>query len=393
MKRFLSVLLTLTLCISSCLAFTGCEQRDIVDPDKASELSIVMITDKAGLGDGAINDACWAGLQQAAKDHKNLSVDVVEATREYAAAIADAVKLEPDIILCVSGDMAGVLNVVASQYENEVFIIFDEELPDQFNVTTIKFNPEQRAYIAGAMAGLTTTKNVAGFIAEQASALNDSYLYGYTAGIVKNNNYCYVTTNYIGDGATERQAKETCVAQFKLGADVIFNALDTDARRGVLQAAGERGFKLISMNGETTSEYRNSILSCIQINGEKVAYDIAEHLLNGTFDGSTMYYNMSTDAYIINDANGYISEEQMDAISKVMNSLKNGSVVAPYDYNTYQQFMNGEAFASSDSEQIKAQAERINAMEAAASGQNASGAAVTDDAAAADPAANAESNN
>lgn len=263
MKRFLAILLVITMCMGIGLGATGCGRNDTVDPDKAAELKIVMVTDKNCLGDKGINDSCWAGLQKAADEFKNLTVDVVEAKKEYALAIEDAVDEAADIIFCVSSDMAGALDLVASQHEDKVFVLFGAELPERFNVAAVKFNPEQKAYLAGVLAALSTKKNVAGFIADEENSLNTSYLWGFTAGLVTTNPKCFATTNYLGAGATTGQAKETAVAQFKLGADVIFNVLGADSREGAMQAADERKFSVIAMNSNVIYGHEEAILACI----------------------------------------------------------------------------------------------------------------------------------
>ncbi len=373
MKKTLSLFLSLILVIYACLGLTGCGRKDTVDPEKASDLSICMITDKNGLGDEGLNDSCLAGLNKAAEEHTNLTVEVVEPTTDYATAIADAVKLDPDIILCVSGDMGEVLKAVAPEYEDEVFIIFDADVPDQFNVTSVKFNPEQQAYLAGAVAALTTQNNVAGFIADEENELNVKYLYGFTGGVVSTNKKCYTTTNYIGAGATSRQAKETSVAQFKLGADIIFSVLSSSTREGTLKAADERRFKVVSLTSSADKLHEGSVLAAVQKNGEQVCYTIANRIINGTFDGSTIYFNMASDAFMITNPSGIITEKQMEKLTAISEGLKDGTVMAPYDYNTYTAFINGTAFAPSDAEQIAAQQATIEALEAINSGKTAEG--------------------
>lgn len=389
MKKILAFLLCFSMIIG-CLAMTGCGRKDTVDPDKASELTICMITDKNGLGDEGLNDSCLAGLEKAAEEYSSLTVEVVEPETDYAAAITEAVKKDPDIIICVSGDMGDVLTAVAPQYQDEVFIIFDAELPDQFNVTTVKFNPEQQAYLAGALAALYTKNNVAGFIADEENELNVKYLYGFTGGVVSTNQKCYTTTNYIGAGNTARQAKETSVAQFKLGADVIFSALGNATREGTLNAADERKFKVLSLSSATNALHEGSVLANVEKNGEAVCYEIASRIINGTFDGSTIYFNMSGDAFTIKNPFNLINEDMMTVMEGIMAGLKDGTIIAPYDYSTYMTFISGGTFPTSDAEQMAAQKAAIETIEAINAGKTAGADTATSGAAAAGTANAAE---
>lgn len=349
MKRFAATILSIFLLFTA----IGCSSPDdTVDPDAEVQFLIVLVTDRSGI-DYGVNASCWAGLQRAAEElEASINVEYLDGSKmSYADCFKEAVDMEPDLIICPSSDMAGVLAAVAEQYIDDLFIIFDAEIPDAFNTTTVSFNPEQSAYLAGMVAALCTESDVVGFIGSEANELSYRYLYGFTAGVVNTSHSVYISTNYINSTNDSRKAKETAVAQFKLGADVIFHAAGS-AGTGVVTAAAERGFKAITLLPEQAVSNPDAVLCTIAKNGEKICFDIVKRLTEGTFDGSTLSYSIAEDAFYVDNSQGNISEEDMQFIDEQIEKIKNGMVV-PYDNISYQTFINdGEPLPVDESDII-----------------------------------------
>ena len=174
MKKIITLLLI--LCMVFAMASCG-KPSDTVDPEAEVEFLMVLITDKNGIEDNSLNESCWTGLQKAEIDF-DVKVEYIEYDEAgYAKCFEEAVEMDPDLIICPNPDMAPVLTAVASQYMDDLFVIFDAEIPDAFNVTTVYFNPEQRAYLAGVAAALTSEENIVGFIGAESNELSDKYLY------------------------------------------------------------------------------------------------------------------------------------------------------------------------------------------------------------------------
>ncbi len=335
MRKIIAIILC--LCLAFSLAACG-GQKDAIDPDTVAECLIVLVTDKNLLGDNGLNDSCWEGLQLAEAEFDDLTVKCIESKGNYNESIEDAVDLDPDLIICPTADMAEALKTDAPGYEGSVFVVFDAELPDIFNVTTIYFNKEQTAFLAGVVAAMTTKNNVVGFIGGEQSEGAAKSLYGFTAGVVSTNKNCFISTNYIGADGSVSQAKQTAVAQFKLGADVIFQVLEAKGT-GVMKAAGERGFKTISLYPNYAKQYPDSSLCTISKNGKSICYDLACRMMQGTFDGQPITYGLAQDAFYVDNAGGFIPEEVMANIDAYIDAIKAGGYVVPYDNATYQDFV------------------------------------------------------
>jgi basic membrane protein A len=335
MRKIIAIIICLSLALS-CAACGG--QKDAIDPDTVANCLIVLITDKNMMGDGGLNDACWEGLQAAADEFEDLSVKYVESKESYSESIEEAVDMDADLIICPNADMAEALRTDAAGYEGKIFVVFDAEVPEAENVTTISFNKEQSAFLAGVVAAMTTEKNVVGFIGAENDANVGKSLYGFTAGVVSTNKKCFISTNYLGKDGSVSQAKQTAVAQFKLGADVIFQLLDAKGA-GVMKAADERGFKTISLNPQFAKQHPDSSLCVISPNGRSICYDLAARMMQGTFDGSTITYGLANDAFCVDNMSGFISEEVMSRIETYIAAIKAGGYIVPYDNATYQEFI------------------------------------------------------
>lgn len=332
-------LLVALLCITMVFGLSACGgQKDAIDPDTVANCLIVLVTDKNMMGDGGLNDACWEGLQAAADEFADLSVKYVESKESYSESIEEAVDMDADLIICPNADMAEALKTDAAGYEGKIFVVFGAEVPEAENVTTISFNEEQSAFLAGVVAAMTTQKNVVGFIGAENDATVGKSLYGFTAGVVSTNKKCFISTNYLSKDGSVSQAKQTAVAQFRLGADVIFQLLDAKGA-GVMKAADERGFKTISLSPQFAKQHPDSTLCIISPNGRSVCYDLAARMMQGNFDGSTITYGLANDAFSVDNMGGFISEEIMSRIETYIEAIKAGGYVVPYDNTTYQEFV------------------------------------------------------
>ena len=335
MRKLLVALLSITMIFG--LAACG-GQKDAIDPDTIANCLIVLVTDKNMMGDGGLNDACWEGLQAAADEFPDLSVKYVESEESYSESIEEAVDMDADLIICPNADMAEALKTDAAGYEGKIFVVFDAEVPEAENVTTISFNNEQRAFLAGVVAAMTTQKNVVGFIGSQSDVNVGKSLYGFTAGVVSTNQKCFISTNYLNKDGSVSEAKQTAVAQFRLGADVIFQLLDAKGA-GVMKAADERGFKTISLTPQFAKQHPDSSLCVISPNGRSICYDLAARMMQGTFDGQAITYGLANDAFSVDNMGGFISEEIMSRIETYIEAIKTGGYIVPYDNATYQEFV------------------------------------------------------
>jgi len=118
------------------------------------------------------------------------------------------------------------------------------------NVSSIKFDFGDGAYLAGIVAGANTKSNVIGVIGgTELPPVVDAFE-AFEAGAKSVNPKVMVLKSYVGNWDDVSAAKEQAIAQIARGADMIFQNAD-NAGLGVFQAARERkGIRVFGANSD-----------------------------------------------------------------------------------------------------------------------------------------------
>ena len=151
----------------------------------------------------------------------------------------------------------------AKAYPNISFVTIDGvvNLP---NVSSITFQEEQGAYLAGVLAALKSTNNHIGFIGGMDIPLIRKFSCGYALGAKSVKPNILVTRHYVGSTshAWDDPSKGIEIArhQYEQGADVIFAAAGGSGL-GVYQAASDHGFYAIAVDSNQNHLYPGAVLS------------------------------------------------------------------------------------------------------------------------------------
>ncbi|MGY5855906.1 MAG: BMP family ABC transporter substrate-binding protein [Candidatus Thorarchaeota archaeon] len=199
------------------------------------QVAIVFAT--GGLGDRAINDACFSGAVNAVTDFSSgftyaepTSISEYETFLRWFAQHPQYV--EPyDLIIAIGIDQEVALQTVASEFTDQKFAIVDMFIdPIVYpNVASLLFDEHEGAALVGAIAGLTTTTDKIGFI----GGLNIPLINKYAAGYVFGANYTNpmidgsnLTIAYTNDWVDTTAGKALADGMYDAGADVIYAVAD-----------------------------------------------------------------------------------------------------------------------------------------------------------------------
>ena len=137
------------------------EQNNIVAGfDKAAnEMNIALVLN-ANLGDHAMNDLSYEGIQSAA-DKYGFNFNVVELGNDATLQVPTLQELsedpECDLIVCAMNNLREAVQQVAQEYPEQKFILYDAQdelrLP---NVFSMEHGQNEGAYLAGVAAALLT---------------------------------------------------------------------------------------------------------------------------------------------------------------------------------------------------------------------------------------------
>ena len=151
----------------------------------------------------------------------------------------------------------------AKAYPNISFVTIDGvvNLP---NVSSITFQEEQGAYLAGVLAALKSKSNHIGFVDGMDIPLIRKFSCGYVLGAKSVKPNILITRHYIGSTshAWDDPSKGIEIArhQYEQGADVIFAAAGGSGL-GVYQAASDHGFYAIAVDSNQNHLYPGAVLS------------------------------------------------------------------------------------------------------------------------------------
>jgi basic membrane protein A len=209
-----------------------------VDIPNPYQVAIVFAT--GGLGDQGFNDAVYSGALNAYFDYdinftytEPMQIAQYETYLRQFAAHNGYIDMY-DIIISVGFDLADALMAVAEDYPEQKFAIIDIYIdPITYpNVASLLFDEHEGSALVGAIAGLTTTTDMIGFVGGMDIPLINKFLAGYVfgAGHVNPslndsaNIAANVTIDYTNDWVDTTAGHVLADGMYEAGADIVFAA-------------------------------------------------------------------------------------------------------------------------------------------------------------------------
>ena len=259
LKKLFAVGLT-AIMMSSLLV--GCSSKTESNEDV---YKIGMISDTGGVNDESFNQSTWEGLQQAQEKYGKDKVQVkyVESSQEadYTPNIETFVEEDLDLIIGVGYKMAGAIEEASKNYPDVQFAIIDHSYEKQpENVTSLIYEDNTAAYLAGLVAAKKTETNKVAFIGGIKSATLDKFEYGFRAGVKAANPNCELTVRYLNSFSDSALAKSVANQMHKDGVDVIYTAAGA-AGTGAIEAAKENNKMAIGVDVDQSPLAPDNIIS------------------------------------------------------------------------------------------------------------------------------------
>lgn len=312
-KKTAALLLTAALAVS---ALAGCGAKTNETKPAASEaaqtgdstekkLSVVFVC-TGQLGDKSFNDSANSGIQEIA-EKLGCETKVIEIGR-------DQTKWEPtfqdlaeegkyDIIVTNGSSAIEVVQKVAEEFPEQKFVAFDTSIEnDKYpNLYAISYLQNEGSYLAGVLAALVTESDMEfaneekkiGFIGGSEHPIITDFLVGYIAGAKSVDPEIKVYVSYIGSWDDTAKGKETAIAQFNQGVDIVFPAAE-QAGLGCVDAAVELGKYCIGVDSDQSMLFKgtdeakaNTILTSVLKNVGSSLVRMAEMEMAGTLPWGT----------------------------------------------------------------------------------------------------------
>lgn len=200
------------------------------------------------------------------------------------------------------------------------------------NIAGLEFAFEDGAYLAGIVAGATTTSNTIGAIGGQEIPPVRRSFYAFEAGAKSVNPKVKVITSYIGNWDDASAGKEQALAQIARGADIIFQNADA-AGLGIFQAAREaKRVRVFGANSDQNALAPEVVLGSVVIDLPHAFLLVAREVQAGTFKPRVISLGMKTDVVrlVINPAlRSTIPATALAAVDSVTRLLVAGTFAAP----------------------------------------------------------------
>ena len=337
------------------LAFTmmttllvGCSSKnDNAGKDSASDkvYTIGMITDTGGVNDESFNQSTWEGLQKAEKKFGSDKVKVkyLESTKDadYVPNIETFVEEDLDLIIGVGYKMAGAIEEASKNYPDVQFAIIDHSYEKQpENVTSLIYEDNTAAYLAGLVAAKKTETNKVAFIGGIKSATLDKFEYGFRAGVKAANPKCELTVRYLNSFSDSALAKSVANQMHKDGVDVIYTAAGA-AGTGAIEAAKENNKMAIGVDVDQSPLAPDNIISSTMKNVNVSIVNLVGEILEDNYQGGQVIVNTlaSGGVGLSDTTKDHVSKDIIDYVNEQAGKIKSGEIVVPENEKQYNEIV------------------------------------------------------
>ena len=339
LKKLFAVGLT-AIMMSSLLV--GCSSKTESNEDV---YKIGMISDTGGVNDESFNQSTWEGLQQAQEKYGKDKVQVkyVESSQEadYTPNIETFVEEDLDLIIGVGYKMAGAIEEASKNYPDVQFAIIDHAYDKQpENVTSLIYEDNTAAYLAGLIAAKKTETNKVAFIGGMKSATLDKFEYGFRAGVKAANPKCELTVRYLNSFSDSALAKSVANQMHKDGVDVIYTAAGA-AGTGAIEAAKENNKMAIGVDVDQSPLAPDNIISSTMKNVNVSIVNLVGEILEDNYQGGQVIVNTlaSGGVGLSDTTKDHVSKDILDYVNEQAGKIKSGEIVVPENEKQYNEIV------------------------------------------------------
>ena len=339
LKKLFAVGLT-AIMMSSLLV--GCSSKTESNEDV---YKIGMISDTGGVNDESFNQSTWEGLQQAQEKYGKDKVQVkyVESSQEadYTPNIETFVEEDLDLIIGVGYKMAGAIEEASKNYPDVQFAIIDHSYEKQpENVTSLIYEDNTAAYLAGLVAAKKTETNKVAFIGGIKSATLDKFEYGFRAGVKAANPKCELTVRYLNSFSDSALAKSVANQMHKDGVDVIYTAAGA-AATGAIEAAKENNKMAIGVDVDQSPLAPDNIISSTMKNVNVSIVNLVGEILEDNYQGGQVIVNTlaSGGVGLSDTTKDHVSKDILDYVNEQAGKIKSGEIVVPENEKQYNEIV------------------------------------------------------
>lgn len=311
--------------------------------ETGGRLRVGLVFDVGGLGDQSFNDAAYRGLQ-AAQDELDLEARTIEPGEgsDRESALRELAAGGFDLVIGVGFMFTDDMRRLAAQFPAVKFACVDFSVipgqpPPPENLVGLKFREEEGSYLVGALAGLTSTTRVVGFVGGMRIPLIKKFEAGYTAGVKRVCPACRVLAAYAGTDpkafADPTTGKELALSQYGQGADVIFHASGKTGA-GVFTAAAAQDKMAIGVDSDQWHEAPCCVLTSMVKGVDVAVTGTIRAVAQGRFQGGLRELGLAEGGvgYVFDEHNrARIGEASHAAVEALKAEIVAGTIRVPVE--------------------------------------------------------------
>lgn len=345
-KRSIALALALTLATS--LTACGTKNSDNTNDntnEAQNSFKVSMVTDTGGVNDQSFNQSAWEGLTKLKAD-RDATISYLESVQEsdYPSNLDKMVDNGNDLIWGVGFALNEAIVTTAEMNPDSQFAIIDHSYEDTLpNVTGVMFRAQEGSFLAGYVAGLTTQTDKVGFVGGIGSDIIDQFEYGYRAGVAyaakELDKDIEVVVQYAESWGDAAKGKAIATTMYSNGCDIVYHAAG-NVGVGVIEAAKEADKWAIGVDRDQIDLAPENVLTSVVKRVDNAIYMVTEAKMNGEeIGGKTFVYGCSDNAIGLPEENPNMDPSVYEAAMKVQDLIVDGTIVPPYNAETFDAFV------------------------------------------------------
>jgi basic membrane protein A len=322
----LSVLVVLVMVLS----LTACGSKQETTQKGAADFKIVLLLP------GPINDQSWnatnyAGLTKC-NETLGTKMEYVENVQaaDFESTFRNYAERGYDLIMAAGTQFDEAANKVAKDYPKTTFTVVNGVLANGANVAPVLPKEYEGAYLAGIIAGYTTTNGQFATIGGFPNDLMNKLLDVYEKTAVKiatdrgiaDSKATRAYANSWDDVALGKQMAETMIAN---GADTLF-VYANQVGLGSIQAAKEKGVKFIGFASDQNSIAPGTVVASVPEDFQTMYTWAVGMFLKGELTGNTVHAAGIKEGIFPVVYSDSITQEVKDAVQKGIDDATAGKI-------------------------------------------------------------------
>ena len=330
---FVSMFLIMAMVMVGCAGNQPAEQSEEPAAEEANALKVALVV-AGGLGDRSFYDSSNEGLKMAIE---KLGVEgkVLECKNDptlYTDQLVQA-STASDVVVVVGFEFYDVIQEVAAEFPDKKYVYIDNVIENVENITCIDYKENEGSFLAGALAAMESKTGKIGMVGGMDIPVIRNFQVGYEAGAKYINPDIQVETIFAGDFEDPAKGKESALALYAKGVDIVFQVAGKTGE-GVFEAAKDTGKFAIGVDSDQRYINPDAIIASM-IKGVDISiYETIEKIQKGEFESGNVYeYGAKENgvriAYGTEDMPKLVSDEAMNQIQELTAMIIQGDIEVP----------------------------------------------------------------